>query len=290
MIYHESFLSAYLTVSRAATFRNDRVRALMLLNRAERLAGERGWMRLVGILLLERVRLLAQGGQMADAGQALAQLQGLRNQYPAPHRCSWSEIHIVAAVAEGIVATASGRLADAIQSLTWAFEQLLVTDNRHGALRVGLDLSKALFLAGVRDRALDVFKQIVGWAAEAGAETFLLERKVELGPLYSAAAKQLPARDASISFLQRLLNRSTSAQGDDAAAVRKAGLTDRERSIVEFIATGQSNKQIARTLGVTPETVKTHLKRIFVKLSAETRAQAVVRAQSLGLLRNVAAL
>jgi LuxR family maltose regulon positive regulatory protein len=38
-------------------------------------------------------------------------------------------------------------------------------------------------------------------------------------------------------------------------------------------------------LGVTPETVKTHMKRIFIKLSAETRAQAVVRAQSLGLLR-----
>ena len=38
---------------------------------------------------------------------------------------------------------------------------------------------------------------------------------------------------------------------------------------------------------MTPETIKTHVKRIFVKLSAESRAQAVVRAQSLGLLRNV---
>ena len=46
---------------------------------------------------------------------------------------------------------------------------------------------------------------------------------------------------------------------------------------------------IARTLGLTPETVKTHVKRIFIKLSAETRAQAVVRAQSLGLLRDLAA-
>jgi LuxR family maltose regulon positive regulatory protein len=54
---------------------------------------------------------------------------------------------------------------------------------------------------------------------------------------------------------------------------------------VEFIAGGQSNKEIARTLGVTPETIKTHVKRIFLKLSAETRAQAVVRAQSLGFLR-----
>jgi LuxR family maltose regulon positive regulatory protein len=61
-------------------------------------------------------------------------------------------------------------------------------------------------------------------------------------------------------------------------------LTDRERSIVGFIAAGHSNKEIARELGVAPETIKTHLKRIFNKLSAETRAQAVVRAQSLGML------
>ncbi|MCO5082763.1 MAG: helix-turn-helix transcriptional regulator [Rhizobiaceae bacterium] len=49
-------------------------------------------------------------------------------------------------------------------------------------------------------------------------------------------------------------------------------LTGREQSIVEFIVNGQSNKQIARTLDVTPETVKTHVKRIFMKLSAESRA------------------
>jgi LuxR family maltose regulon positive regulatory protein len=62
-------------------------------------------------------------------------------------------------------------------------------------------------------------------------------------------------------------------------------LTSRERSIVEFIARGRSNKEIARELGVAPETIKTHLKRIFQKLSAESRAQAVVRAQSLGMLK-----
>jgi len=63
----------------------------------------------------------------------------------------------------------------------------------------------------------------------------------------------------------------------------------RERSIVEFIARGRSNKEIARELGVAPETIKTHLKRIFHKLSAESRAQAVVRAQSLGMLKAVPA-
>jgi hypothetical protein len=50
------------------------------------------------------------------------------------------------------------------------------------------------------------------------------------------------------------------------------------------IASGNSNKEVARALGVTPETVKTHLKNVFEKLSVERRAQAVARARSLGLL------
>jgi LuxR family transcriptional regulator, maltose regulon positive regulatory protein len=79
--------------------------------------------------------------------------------------------------------------------------------------------------------------------------------------------------------------RPATASRDHNAA--KQLLSDRERSIIQFIASGQSNKQIARVLGVAPETVKTHVNRMFVKLSAETRAQAVVRAESLGILRTV---
>jgi len=51
-----------------------------------------------------------------------------------------------------------------------------------------------------------------------------------------------------------------------------------------LVAEGRSNKEVARALGVTPETVKTHLKHLFDKLSVERRAQAVARARSLGLL------
>ena len=75
-----------------------------------------------------------------------------------------------------------------------------------------------------------------------------------------------------------------------AAPRSREELTERERAIVEWVARGRSNKEIARELGVTPETVKTHLKRIFQKLSAESRAQAVVRAQSLGMLKSSGAL
>jgi ATP/maltotriose-dependent transcriptional regulator MalT len=67
-------------------------------------------------------------------------------------------------------------------------------------------------------------------------------------------------------------------------------LSARERAVLALIAKGQSNKRVAQTLKITPETVKSHLKRVFVKLGSKTRAEAVARATELGFLANVALL
>ena len=64
----------------------------------------------------------------------------------------------------------------------------------------------------------------------------------------------------------------------------EVSLSARERSIVLLMSRGLSNKQIARTLSIAPETVKSHAKRIFVKLAVCSRAQAVCRAMTLGLI------
>jgi DNA-binding NarL/FixJ family response regulator len=61
-------------------------------------------------------------------------------------------------------------------------------------------------------------------------------------------------------------------------------LTPRERDILTMISQGLSNKHIARTLKISPETVKSHVKNVFLKLSVGTRAAAVSRAGALGLL------
>ena len=63
-----------------------------------------------------------------------------------------------------------------------------------------------------------------------------------------------------------------------------ANLSARERMIVLLISNGLSNKEIARQLSIAPETVKSHAKRIFWKLTVRSRAQAVGRAAALGLI------
>jgi ATP/maltotriose-dependent transcriptional regulator MalT len=61
-------------------------------------------------------------------------------------------------------------------------------------------------------------------------------------------------------------------------------LSARERTIVLLMGHGLSNKRIARQLSIAPETVKSHAKSIFLKLTVQSRAQAVYRASTLGFI------
>jgi DNA-binding CsgD family transcriptional regulator len=62
-------------------------------------------------------------------------------------------------------------------------------------------------------------------------------------------------------------------------------LSPQARCILDLIEQGHSNKEIARKLDIAPETVKSHLRRIFVKLDVDRRAMAVLRARRLGFRR-----
>ena len=66
--------------------------------------------------------------------------------------------------------------------------------------------------------------------------------------------------------------------------VEQLGITPRELEILEAIASGLSNREIAERLFVSENTVKTHTSRLFDKLSARRRTQAVQRAKEEGLI------
>ena len=68
------------------------------------------------------------------------------------------------------------------------------------------------------------------------------------------------------------------------AAARSLGLTARECEILALLASGQSVKEMARSLGISPNTVKTHLARIYEKLDVQNRVQAIEKARFLALI------
>jgi LuxR family maltose regulon positive regulatory protein len=98
----------------------------------------------------------------------------------------------------------------------------------------------------------------------------------------------LPTDDPRLSdlrpYIATLLRSSIQSNTEQSSSITYRLLSRRETGILQLIAHGMSNKRIAQSLGITPETVKTHAKSIFVKLATRTRAQAVARAESIGFL------
>ena len=67
-------------------------------------------------------------------------------------------------------------------------------------------------------------------------------------------------------------------------ALRYLGISGRECEVLELLAVGHSNKEIARLLGISPNTVKTHVASVFGKLEATRRTQAISKARALEIL------
>jgi len=97
------------------------------------------------------------------------------------------------------------------------------------------------------------------------------------------SAKSSPASLPAASYEAEIALANNAKESEE---MRHSGvrLSARERTIVLLMGHGLSNKRIARQLTIAPETVKSHAKRIFWKLTVQTRAQAVYRASELGLI------
>lgn len=128
--------------------------------------------------------------------------------------------------------------------------------------------------------------QYVYAALAAGASGFLLK---DVTPEYLVAAVRLVrAGDALLApaITRRLVERFAATGTRRAATIHRdlAALTPRELEVLQMLAGGLSNAELAQALGVSEATVKTHVTRILSKLSLRDRAQAVVAAYESGLI------
>jgi DNA-binding NarL/FixJ family response regulator len=120
-------------------------------------------------------------------------------------------------------------------------------------------------------------------AVEAGAKGYLL-KGVPRAEIFTA----IRVVHAGGSLLQpvvaaRVLEHVAARARGDASAPERIALTPRESSVLELLARGRSNKQIAAALGVSERTVKFHVSALFTKLGATNRTEAVTRAVQTGL-------
>lgn len=124
-------------------------------------------------------------------------------------------------------------------------------------------------------------------AIRAGASGFLLKRSPPEEVI--AGVRAVASGDAllSPSVTRRLLGEfvRTSNESPTDPSVNLAAITAREREVLELVAQGLTNREIAEQLFVSEGTVKTHVKRILMKLQLRDRVHAVVFAYEAGLVR-----
>jgi DNA-binding NarL/FixJ family response regulator len=140
-------------------------------------------------------------------------------------------------------------------------------------------------LDGVRVVVLTTFEldEYVFEALRSGASGFLLK---DAEPTALLDAIRVVADGGSLlapSVTRRVIEHFGASAPATEPHPRLDHLTDREREIVSWVATGRSNAEIARELVVSPDTVRTHVSRAMVKLGARDRAQLVVFAIRSGL-------
>ena len=148
----------------------------------------------------------------------------------------------------------------------------------------GVEVLRRLRASGTRTRVIvftvfDTDERIIT-AVEAGAAGYLLKGAprddVFAAVRVVASGGSLLASPASAAVLRRLRGTEAPSSGPS--------LTPRERLVLEHLARGLGNKQIAAQLGITERTVKFHVSAVFAKLGVTNRTEAVARAARAGLV------
>jgi LuxR family transcriptional regulator, maltose regulon positive regulatory protein len=251
----ECVVRAFVLLTRLAVRRGEHRSALSLLREAEGIGRARRWPRLLGVVANEQARTLVAARECVTLEEAprmpsLRPLESVR--FPSP-----------SAPAE------SG------------------TSLRYSQMEMALNRAAMAVCEGCID---DGYQILIPWL-RIGAARGLCTVFSDAGPaimgllknLYHGSEKLKPSLLDLRPYLATLLKAAVPKSSSQSIACYRP-LSRRETGILELITRGMSNKRIAQSLGITPETVKTHAKSIFAKLESRTRAQAVAKAEAIGLL------
>jgi LuxR family maltose regulon positive regulatory protein len=284
---------AYVVLARVSMHRGRRELALSLLRDARALGERHRWARLVAVSTAECSHILLEAGDIAAAGNSFRELVALVALVARSTAIAATVQHAMRmqlALLEIRLAIARGSCDEAAAGLTQLCEAQALD------ARWTLQLQLQLAASHARSNRVPLARDILTRALETGAGNGLCMSFIDAGQfvreLIATLCCEPPAGNAQIldllpysRNLLRHFDRTATPNGSRRLTNEvNQPLTKRESGILQLIADGLSNKRIAQRLDITPETVKSHAKNIFFKLAAQTRAQAVSRAEALGMI------
>jgi len=286
----EFAISAFTVAARLAFRRNQPLHAHSVLKRGEMAGVTNSWPRLEAACLLEQMRLYLREGKQGEALACLTRITQVRTAYPASPDSALGELEHYWLLAQGHYAMANNRFDEAVDHFGGLYKDAARKSNGYFAISCGSLLALNHFLAHENAKALSVLSEVIALAAPAGIMASILDQGPEMSALLAEFRESKRREDKHygyIPFVEALLS-SSEKQTESAALPSAPHLSARELSILELVAQLKSNKEISRALGITPETVKSHIKNVLSKLEVGKRMQAVQRAEALGLIKRAA--
>ena len=284
-------LRAYSVLAGIAMQAGKEAQALELLQDAELLGLERGWPRLVAAMRFERIRVLLRA-ERADEAQACAQRLDSFSPGTRLRRSSGElDAEYYRRRARVQLAASCFPTAAAVDDCRQLHRTTIESRDHYAALAVALQLAVCVNGLGQTRDADSVFLRSLEVGRVAGLYQVFIDSAKIIEPMLLRAYDQAQQPGAASrdllpymeSVLAPLCGRRAGCQAERAALRTGSCLSSREFDILELVARGMSNKRIAQALSIAPETVKSHVKRIFIKLDVKTRAEAVSRANALGI-------
>jgi LuxR family maltose regulon positive regulatory protein len=176
---------------------------------------------------------------------------------------------------------------DRPQAALAELDGLVALLNARGRLRGVIEAKalEALAYQAMRqqDMALETLREALGLAAPCGFIRLFLDEGQPMAKLLYQALQA----DIHPEYVGRILAHAPSPKVEGrqvSAGALVEPLTPREREVLELIAHGQTNQEIAHELVVSVGTVKVHARNIYAKLEVSSRAEAAARARELGIL------
>src|SRR5947207_2311506 len=246
---------------------------MRVLSHANRVAEERRLERLRQMVAAWRVEFLVLDGRQADAKREAAAGGVLAAaERRGPPDFGW-RVRLAATLAVGRLWTAAGLTGKALQLVEAARSEfraakLLLPARRLDALSILI-----LKLRGAHEEALARLQDLLEFVASEGAIGILLEQGRGLESVLNIAQRR--NRELVLSGAQRELISQVLSRLRRAAVADQDGFSARELAVLRELCHGRSNKTIGQYLDLSENTVKFHLKRIFKKLGAESRAEAI---------------
>ena len=285
LVVHD--ISSKLHLARILAFRGRLGEALALLERSEREGLQTRYRRLFACALHERVRLLLSRGDVQAARLAL-QARGIdEERIAAADKLGPANEPEQMALARLLLA--EGRPEAALRLL----DQLVGPLREDGRWRRYAEV-RALsaicaFQAGDALTALAAIVETVSLTAPQRALRGLMDEGRPLLEVVNFGRSRIPSwkTDGEIArFVALLLDRPDTPELRELQSRRSTGLpqfSPREAEVARLLCGGLSNRDVAKSLSMAPDTVKWHLKNIFGKLGVSNRTQAVLRLQEIGL-------